>query len=173
MAVGIDDILSAAAAGINLADTAIKTIVAYRRKGADFDIERLIEEVRITALQRIDEADLALTQLERTLIDKGVNMADTLQESISSTPWWRPDEAHRLKRIKRSFDVLADATYSAVDDIAALARCKDQTTVMGTAVIESARQKHNLNSQLSNAKSVKSAIDILREQLIRHKEVLM
>jgi hypothetical protein len=52
MAMGIDDALAAAAAGISLTDTCVRTIKAYRKQGKDLDIERLIEEVRITALQR-------------------------------------------------------------------------------------------------------------------------
>jgi hypothetical protein len=62
MAFGIDDALMAAAAGISLTDTCVRTVKAYRKKGIHIDIELLIEEVRVTALQRIDEADLALAQ---------------------------------------------------------------------------------------------------------------
>ena len=172
MAFGIDDALTTAAAGISLADTVVQTVKAYRKKGVHLDIERLIEEVRITALQRLDEADLALTQLERTLVEKGVNLDMTLQQAIASTSWWRPDEAHRLKRIRRSFNTLADATYSAADDIASLVRCRDQTKEMGIAVVDSAKAKHELNSRLLNAKSVKAAIDLLRNELVRHKKAL-
>src|SRR5436190_23078710 len=100
MAFGIDDVLNSAAAGIALTDTVVKTIKAYRKKGVPLDIERLIEEVRVTALQRLDEADMALVQLERTLVEKKVNLNSTLQEAIAATPWWRPDEAFRLKRIR-------------------------------------------------------------------------
>src|SRR5258708_1596582 len=118
MAFGIDDALMTAAAGISLTDTCVQTVKAYRKKGVHLDIERLIEEVRITALQRIDEADLALAQLERTLVDRGVDTSRPLQQVVAATSFWHPFEAHRLKRIKRSFDTLADATYSATDDIA-------------------------------------------------------
>ena len=172
MAFGIDDALTTAAAGISLADTVVRTVKAYRKKGVHLDIERLIEEVRITALQRLDEADLALTQLERTLVEKGIDIDKTLQDVIASTPWWRPDEAHRLKRIRQSFNALADATYNAADDIASLVRCRDQTREMGIAVVDSAKAKHELHSRLLNAKSVKAAIDLLRGELVRHKEAL-
>jgi hypothetical protein len=94
MAFGIDDALMAAAAGISLTDTCVRTVKAYRKKGVHIDIERLIEEVRITALQRIDEAGLALAQLERTLAEKGVKMDRTLQEAISATSVFSPFEAH-------------------------------------------------------------------------------
>ncbi len=172
MAFGIDDALTTAAAGIGLADTVVQTIKAYRKKGVHLDIERLIEEVRITALQRLDEADLALTQLERTLVEKGLDLKMTLQQAIAATPWWRPDEAHRLKRIRQSFNALADATYSATDDIASLVRCRDQTKEMGIAVVDSAKAKHELNSRLLSATSVKAAIDLLRVELVRHKTAL-
>lgn len=155
MAFGIDDALTTAAAGISLTDTVVKTVKAYRKKGVNLDIERLIEEVRITALQRLDEADLALVQLERTLVEKQVDLGMTLQDAIAHTPWWRPDEAHRLKRIRQSFNALADATYSAADDIASLVRCREQTGEMGAAVVDSAKAKHELHAKLLNAKSLK------------------
>jgi hypothetical protein len=173
MAFGIDDALMAAAAGISLTDTCVQTVKAYRKKGVHLDIERLIEEVRITALQRIDEADLAIAQLERTLVEKGVDLKRKLQETISTTRFWHPFEAHRLKRIRRSFNALADATYSATDDIASLVRCRDQTSEMGSAVVESAKTKHELHSRLLDAKSVKYAIDLLRAELTQHKMALM
>jgi hypothetical protein len=68
----------------------------------------------------------------------------TLQEAISRTPFWRPFEAHRLKRIRSSFNALSDAIYSAIDDIASLVRCRDQTSEMGAAVVDSAKTKHEL-----------------------------
>jgi hypothetical protein len=163
----------AAAAGISLTDTCVQTVKAYRKKGVHLDIERLIEEVRVTALQRIDEADLALAQLERTLVEKGVKLDITLQEAISTTSFWHPFEAHRLKRIRSSFNTLADATYNATDDIASLVRCRDQTSEMGAAVVASAKTKHELHARLLGAKSVKDAIGLLRAELTRHKKALM
>src|SRR5919109_5118214 len=103
MACGIDDALTAAATGIKLTDTLVKTVQAYRKAKADKDIEQLIEEVRVTALQRIDSADRSLRDLERTLLEKGVDLGGTLQEAIKRTPLWHPFEQHRLKRIRRSF----------------------------------------------------------------------
>jgi hypothetical protein len=173
VAMGIDDALAAAAAGISLTDTCVKTVQSYRKQGKDLDIERLIEEVRITALERMDEADLALAQLERTLVERGVSLDRTLQDVIESTPFWQPFEAHRLKRIRKSFNALADATYSATDDIASLVRCKDQTRPMGAAVAESAKTKHDLHAKILNAKSVGQAISLLRTELTRHKTALM
>lgn len=173
MAFGIDDALMAAAAGISLTDTCVRTVKAYRKQGVHIDIERLIEEVRITALQRIDEADLALAQLERTLVEKGVKMDRTLQEAISATSFFSPFEAHRLKRIRSGFNALADATYNATDDIASLVRCRNQTSEMGAAVVESAKAKHELHSRLLGAKSVTDAINLLRAELTRHKKALM
>ncbi len=172
MAFGIDDALAAAAAGISLTDTCVKTINSYRKKGVHIDIELLIEEVRVTALQRIDEADRALAQLERTLSQRDIDLGMPLNEVIARTPFWRPFEAHRLKRIRSSFDTLAAATYNAVDDIASLVRCRDQTSEMGSAVVDSARTKHDLHEELLHAKSFQSAIDLLRNELTRHKKSL-
>jgi hypothetical protein len=177
MAFGIDDALTAAAAGITLTDTVVRTIESYREKGQHLDIELLIEEVRITALQRIDDADEALTQLRRTLTEQKVDLNRTLQETIAGTSFWRPFEAHRLKRIRRSFNALADAAYSAVDDIAfddiaSLVRCRDNTKPMGLSVVESAKTKHDLQLRLLNAKSVNEAIDLLQHELTRQKKIL-
>jgi hypothetical protein len=173
MAFGIDDILSTAAAGISLTNTVSETVSAYRKKGKDVDIEQLIEEVRVTAIERINEADQALAQFERTLVDRDVDLSRPLQDVIESTSFWRPFEQHRLKRYKRSFDALADATYNANDDVAALLRCKDQTGAMGIAVAESAKEKHAFHSALLHSRSVGEAIGILREELLRHKNNLM
>ncbi len=150
----------------------IETVKRYRKKGGQLDIELLIEEVRVTALERLDAADRALAQLERTLHDKRIDPNMTLQDVIKSTPFWQPFEQHKLKRIRESFNALADATYSASDDIAALVRCKDQTKEMGIAIVDSAKSKHDLHSKLLNAKSVKEAIDTLRSELVRHKNAL-
>jgi hypothetical protein len=117
MAFGIDDALMTAAAGISLTDTVVKTVQAYGRKGVHIDIELLIEEVRVTALERIDEADRALVQFERTLLEKDIDLDKTLHEVINTTGWLHPYQQHRLKRIRRSFNALADATYDASDDI--------------------------------------------------------
>lgn len=172
MAFGIDDALATAAAGINLTETVVRTVEAYRQKGMDVDIELLIEEVRITSLHKIDEADFTLATFERTLSEKGINLDMPLQELISSTPIWKPFEQYRLRRFRDSFNELADATYKATDDIAALARCRDQTGEMGIAVVESANSKHKLQAELLNAESVRSAIALIRDELVRHKETL-
>src|SRR5204862_6792970 len=127
----------------------------------------LIEEVRITALQRIDDADESLTQLRRTLSERKVDLNKTLQETIAATSFWRPFEAHRLKRIRRSFNALADAAYSAVDDIASLVRCRDNTQPMGISVVDSAKTKHDLHSRLLHSKSINEAIDLLQDELTR------
>lgn len=172
MAFGIDDVLMAAAAGLNLTDTVVQTVKAHGKKKGDLDIERLIEEVRVTALDRLDGADRALVQLERTLVEMDVDLNKALQEVIRSTPMWHPFQSYRLKHIRASLNALADATYSACDDIAALARCRQQTQPIGTAVVASAQSKHALNDRILNAKSVKVAIDILRDELASHKRAL-
>jgi hypothetical protein len=172
MAFGIDDALTTAAAGINLADTCVKIIRAYRKKGAHLDIERLIEEVRITALQRIDDADMALLQLEHTLVERGVDLSRTLLEVIEKTPFWHPYEAHRLKRIRRSFTALSDATYSAIDDIQSLVRCCNQTGEMGRVIVDSVRTKQEFLEKLRKSTSFKHAIDLLRKQLLEQKVAL-
>ncbi|MDP9179241.1 MAG: hypothetical protein M3O61_16315 [Gemmatimonadota bacterium] len=162
----------AAAAGISLTDTCVEVIKRHRKKGSHIDIEQLIEEVRVTALVRIDEADAALSQFERTLVEKGVDVSRTLQQCIDATPGWKPFESKRLKRYRKSFNALADAAYDATDDIASLLRCMDKTADFGSAVSESAKRKHALHANLLNARSFKDAIALLRSELDAQKIAL-
>lgn len=172
MAFGIDDALGAAASGLNFTNTLVETVKAYRKKGVSIDIEKLIEECRVEAIDRINEADFALMQFERTLIEKGVDLEQSLDDVIRTTSIWEPFEKRRLKRFRKSFNSLADATYDATDDIAALLRCRDQVGEMGIAVVESVGMKHNLHERLLAATTVKESIEILRSELLKHRESL-
>jgi hypothetical protein len=172
MAFGIDDALAAAAAGIDLTNTLVETIKRYRGKQKDPDLEMLLEEVRLTALRRIDEADVALAKFERMLVDTKVDLNKRITDVIADTPFWRPFEQHRLNQIHKNLNAFSDSVYSAGDDIAALLRCRGKTEEMGAAIVESAKHKHALHEGLLYAKSLKSAIDILREELVRHKAAL-
>jgi hypothetical protein len=172
MAFGIDDALSAAAGGIKLTDTIVEIVKRYRKTDKDPDLELLIEEIRLTALRRIDEADLALAQFERTLIDAKVNIDKRLQDVIAETPFWRPFQQHRLSQFQKQFNHFSDSVYCAVDDIAALLRCQGKTAEMGKAVVQSTAHKHEMYSRLLHAKSLKESIDLLRAELARHKREL-
>ncbi|MCC6660921.1 MAG: hypothetical protein IT437_08550 [Phycisphaerales bacterium] len=172
MAFGIDDALMTAAAGLRFSDTLVQTVKAYRKADGDLDVELLIEEVRVTTLQRLDESDAALAQFERMLGERNIDADRSLKTVIESTPWWRPHEAHRLKRIQRSFNALADATYAATDDVAALLRCKQRTGPMGGVVVESASSKHRFLERLLEAPTVRQSIRILRAEMTRLKDEL-
>lgn len=172
MAFGIDDAMSAAAAGIELTNTIVETIKRHKGRGKDPDLEMLIEEVRLTALMRIDEADMALIVFERTLVENNVDLNKRMIDVITATPFWRPFEQHRLKQLHRSLNAFSDSVYSAGDDIAALLRCRGQTAEMGAAIVESAKHKHALHEELLSAESVRRAIAILREELVRQKTEL-
>jgi hypothetical protein len=172
MAFGIDDALTTVAAGISLTETIVATVRRYKRNKQSPDLELLLEEVRVTALRRIDEADLALTQFERMLIQKNVDINKKLSEVIAATPFWHPFEQHQLNQIQKSFNVFWDSVYSAGDDIAALVRCRDLTAPMGEAIVESAHAKHELHEKLLYASSLKEAIGLLRNKLIEHKNAL-
>jgi hypothetical protein len=172
MAFGIDDALMAAAASISLSDTVVQTVKRYRKAGNDIDIEQLIEEVRVTTLRRLDEADGALMQFERLLQERDIDTNLPLREVIAQTPFWKPFEQHRLKQLQKSFSHLWDSLYSAGDDIAALVRCRERTGEMGEAVVESAYAKHDLNEALLNAPSVKRSIEILRSKITDYKAEL-
>jgi hypothetical protein len=173
MAFGIDDALAAAAAAINLTDTVVETIKRCRREKKDQDLELLIEEIRITALKRIDDADFALVQFERLIAEsKKVDINKRIADVIADTPFWRPFQQYRLSQIQKNINALSDSIYSAGDDIAALLRCRGKVEDMGIAVVETAKRKHELHARLLHAKSLKEAIDLLRAELVRHKEAL-
>lgn len=172
MAFGIDDALAAATAGINLTDTVIQVVKRYRKSETDVDIRQLLEEVRSTAIKRIDEADLALAQLERMLVEKNINLGKRLSDVIAEIPFWHPFEQRRLNQIRKRFNELSDSIYSATDDIAALVRCGQRTAEMNEAVAESVTHKHNLHLRVLNAGSIGEAIYLLRDQLKQHKEAL-
>jgi hypothetical protein len=172
MAFGIDDALTTAAAGISLTDTIVQTIKRYNQSEQDADFEMLLEEVRVTTLKRIDEADLALTQFERMLHEKEVDIDRPLSEIIAHTSFWKPFEQRKLSQIRKQFNEFSDNIYSAGDDIAALARCRDRTRDMGLSVIDSAKEKHELHVKLLNAKSLAEAIGLLRQQLLKYKVTL-
>jgi hypothetical protein len=129
----------------------------------------LLEEVRVIALKRIDDADLALTQCERMLGDKGVSLDKRLSDGIAATPFRKPFEQRQLSQIRKRFNEFSDTIYSAGDDIAALARCREKTRDMGISVVDSAKDKHELHMNLLNAASLREAIGLLRQQLVKYK----
>jgi hypothetical protein len=126
----------------------------------------------VTALKRVDEADLALNQFERTLMDKKIDLNRHLSDVIAETPFWQPFEQHRLRQIQKRFHEFSDSIYCACDDIAALVRCHKQTQDMGIAIVESTKAKHELSIALLNAPSLRCAIELLRSRLAEHKAAL-
>jgi hypothetical protein len=172
MAIGIDDALVAAAAAINLADTLVETVKKYQKGKVNYDLGMLLREVKVTAIQRIDEADLALARFERMLEERDVDTNKKLDDVIRETPFWHPFESYRLSQVRKRFNDFADSVYSACDGIAALVRCQGQTGEMGEAVVESSVSKHELFSKLLNAGSLKEAINLLRDRLSEHKKSL-
>lgn len=173
MAFGIDDALSAAAAGLNLTDTIAQTVQDYRKKKKPADLELLLEQVRLTALERLDAADVALTKFERMLKDKGISTDNHLTDVIAETPFWKPWEQHNLSQIQKAFNCLWDSIYAASDDVAALVRCREDTGVMGMAVVESAKRKHQFNKKLLESPSLKKSLSLLRDKLMELKTALL
>jgi hypothetical protein len=169
MAFGIDDALTAATAGLKFTETLVDLVKRYRGVKPDHDLEELLGEVRNTALSRINDADLALTQFERTLVERGVDLRMRMSDVISHTTHWRPFEQYRVGQIHKRFNEFADSVYCAIGDIAALARCRGQTEDLGLAVVQSTRAKHAFQEKLLNAGSLKEQIELLRSQLLQQK----
>ena len=88
------------------------------------------------------------------------------------TPFWKPFEQRKLSQIRKQLNEFSDNIYSAGDDIAALARCSENTRDMGLSVIESAEEKHELHVSLLHADSLEEAIGLLRKQLVKYKATL-
>lgn len=172
MALGIDHALSAAAAGLKLSSTLVEAYMARKKSDGVYDPELFIEEIRVSALQRLEDADVALRKLEPLLVERGINLAETFNEVIDSIPWLRWCESRRLKRIRRRFSSLADAAYESCNDIAAIVKCRDITQPLEEAVATARVSKHRFNSMLLSATSVKDSIAILRAELRRQKELL-
>jgi hypothetical protein len=169
MAFGIDDALTAATTGLKCVETLVEILRRYRSVKTDYDLEKLLGEVRNTALSRINDADLALAQFERTLIERGVDLEMRLSDVISRTSIWHPFEQHRLNQIQKRFNEFSDSVYCAIGDIATLARCRGQTEDLGLAVVQSAGAKHAFQEKLLRARSLKEQIGLLRSQLVQQK----
>jgi hypothetical protein len=169
MAFGMDDALTAATAGLKLTETLVEIIKRHRHVTPDSDLEKLLGEVRNTAISRINDADLALTQFKRMLVERHIDLGMRLQDVISKTSMWHPFEQHRLNQIQRRFNEFSDSIYSAIGDVAALARCRGKIEDLGIAVVESAKAKHAFQERLLSAGSLEEQIELLRNQLIQHK----
>lgn len=172
MAFGIDDALSAAAAGISLGDTLVETIKKYKKDKKDYDLELLIEEIRVTALKRIKEADDALDQFGDMLKHRKIDTTKNIQDVIDETSFWKPVEQFRLNHIRRRFGEFQSTISSATDDIAALVRCRDQTGAMGMAVSQTVKTKREFRNHVNNAGSLDEAITLLRNELDRQRIAL-
>jgi hypothetical protein len=171
MAFGIDDVFTALVGAVKLTDTIVAIVREHRKNKQPIDLEQLLQEVRATALGRINEADLALTRFERTLIEKNVDIDRRLVDIISDTPFWQAFEQHRLTQIQKTFNAMSDALYSAGDDIAALVRCRGETGAMGAAIVGSAHAKHELSEKVLYS-PLGEAIKLLRQRLVEHKAAL-
>ena len=172
MAFGIDDALTIATGAISLGDTLVETIKKYKHEKKDYDLELLIEEVRITALRRIKDADNALDQFADMLKRRKIDSSKSIQEVIDETPFWKPFEQFRLGQIRRNFGEFQRNIAAATDDIASLVRCRDQVGNMGAAVSRTVKSKRLFRERVSNANSLDEAIGLLRQELDRQRIAL-
>ena len=172
MAFGIDDAISAAAAGIGLADTLVETIKKYKAEKKDYDLEQLIDAVRGTALSRLKEIDTALDEFEQMLKRREIDLSKTIEDVIGQTPFWNPFEQHRLAQIQRRFCDFLGAISASTDDIAALVRCHRQTTQMGMAVVHTVKMKRQFRDHVNNAKSMRDALMLLKKEVDRQRVAL-
>jgi hypothetical protein len=166
------EVLKAVTTALNLTDTVVQTVRSYRNDADDLSFTLLIEQVRVETLKGLDEADRTLRDFERVLDDSGINMDMTLEDVIGLTPWWRPDQAYRLKRMRSTFNNLADAAYDASDDIAALARCRNYAGLTHAPAREHLDSARAFQQQLQDTTSLRGQIDLLRTKLDNYKATL-
>src|SRR5690348_1584585 len=148
MAIGIDDAVGAAAAGISLADTLVEIIRKYRAEKKNYDLAQLIDAVRLTALSRLKEIDHALDDFEQMLKGREVDLSKPISDIVNETPFWKPFEQHRLSQIQKRFREFLGAISASTDDIAALVRCHGQTEEMGRAAANTVRTKRQFREQV-------------------------
>jgi hypothetical protein len=169
MTIGVDQAVTLAVGTVQAADTLSKIVKRYEKKKGNSELAALLVAVKQTAMARIDEADQALTQLERTLRDKHIDMSKPLSESIENIPFWRPFESYQLSQLKKRFDASTDSISSSIDDIAALARCNEDTDDIQNAALESLRAKRDFDQKMLNSKSIAESIDLLRQEITKQK----
>lgn len=172
MAFGIDDVLATAASGINLCDTLVRIVKSNAKNSKSLEVEALLFEVRAEAVKKINEAQIALNEFERTLTDRGIPLDNSLRDIIRETSFWRPYERFKLSQIKRDLDHFGDCVFRSSDDIAALMRCVGDVEKTGLAVIESSEAKHEFNQRLLYSQSVSETLEILRNKLTEQKTTL-
>ncbi len=174
MAMGIDDLLMTVAESLSVANTFVEVTAAYKQRKASIDVQKLLDEVTITARSKLDAADRTLRDFENDLRGRGVDLSMSLSNVIDATPMWKIWEVVRLRRYRDAFQSLSNAAYDASDSLAALARCQgvEAERVLGEAVVESAPAKHKFHTAVVNASSVGEAIDLLRKEFVRQKSLL-
>ena len=165
MTPGIGEALSIATGTVKAAETLTTIVKRYQQQKGNAELAALLQAIRQTAVTRVEEADQALTQFERTLKDRGVDTSTSLAEAIDKTPFWQPVEIYQLKQLKKRFDASTDSIGSSIDDIDALVRCQDNTSDMRQALIESLKAKREFEQRMLNSASIKESIEILREEI--------
>jgi hypothetical protein len=165
MPYGIAELLSIATGTVKAADTLTTIVKRYQKKQSNSELAALLQAVKQTAVTRVEEADQALTQFERALKDKGIDMSTSLAEAIDKTPLWRPFEIYQLRQLKKRFDASTDSIGSSIDDIDALVRCQENTSDMRQALVESLKAKREFEQRMLNSSSIKESIEILREEI--------
>jgi hypothetical protein len=166
MAFGIDDVLMAAASAISLGDTLVKVVKANSQKPGQ--IYALLAEVRVEAAKRLKDAQEALNQFERTLVEREINLDSRLADVVRRTPFFRPFEAYRLHCAKKALDQMGDCLFRSADDILALLRCSGDVGDAGQAIAQSAEVKNEFHRQFTHAGSVREQIDLVRARLDAH-----
>ncbi len=168
---GVLELLSAATATAKAADAVAKVAERYRQR-QNVEIETLLTSVRTEAIARINEADFALTEFERALTEKGIDFSKTLATTIRENPSWSPAEWFHLRQLKWRLEGFTKSIGNSIDDIAALARCKDDAKDIAEAEIESFDAARNFGQSINSATSVKDAIALLRDELRKQRTAL-
>jgi len=172
MAFGLDDAFSAATGAIKLADTIAQITERYRKEGKDLEIEKLLAETRTQTIEKLDGADRALLAIEQMLRDRKISFDQHIIDVIEKTSPWRVVERARLKKAQNFLNEMQRSLYSAIDDVAALAQCRDNERPFGEGVAMSSKDKLAFHEKIVVAKSIGESFELLRSQIAALKKRL-
>jgi len=169
---GVLELLSAATATAKAADAVAKVAERYRQR-PNTEIEALLTSVKTQAVARINEADNALSEFDRALNDRGIDLSKTLATAIRENRSWSPVDWFYMRQLKWRLEGLTKSIGNSIDDIAALARCLDDNPKDITeAEIEAFDAARSFSQSITSATSVTQAIALLRAELRKQRIAL-
>jgi hypothetical protein len=168
---GVLELLSAATATATAADGLAKVAERYRKR-QNTEIEALLSSIRTEAIARINEADIALEELDQALNQSSVDLSKPLTTAIRENRSWSPASWFYLRHLRWRLEGLTRSIGNSIDDIAALARCQGDTDDLMEAEIASFDAARTFRQSITSSTSVAQAIALLRAELRNQRAAL-